>query len=194
MANVTFDSEGLILLDNWAGAPNPHMGVPKDGFTGVEHHNVATAKYDIGTVIQVYNHSASAGVDGLARFVYGKLESQDATYALAVKHVCHWHSDATPFDFTNDEAADLGESIGPAVVAISAMTTDYYGWFWCGGVCPEEYIPLFAGAFCGNAATAIGPITSGNVDTEGATYGTLGFETPDADTDFIVGLTTIVGA
>ena len=186
MANVTVDSELLYLLDRLPGWSNPHMRVPEDGFTGASHHNVATAAYDVGTKIQVYNHSASAGVDGSATFVYGKLEAQDTTNVLAARHFLNLHSDAVPFDFTNEVATYIGESVSPVVAALGAMTIDYYGWFWCGGVCPEEWVSDLGGVYYCAAAAALGPCTSGDLETPGTTAGEIGLETPDADTDVIV--------
>jgi len=188
MANVTIDSELIILLDLLPGHPNPHMRIPTDGFTGAGHHNVVAAAYDVGTKVQVYNHSASAGVDGYSTFVYGKLEMQDATNVLAARHFCTLHSDAVPFDFTNDAATDIGESLAPVVVGLGAMTVDYYGWFWCGGVCPEEHVSDLGGVYYCAAAAALGPVTSGDLETPGTTAGEIGLETPNADTDLIVAI------
>ena len=188
MANVTVDSEKIVLLDCLPGVPNPHMRIPTDGFTGAEHHNVVAAKYDVGTKIQVFNHSASAGVDGYSTLVYGKLESQDATNVLAARHFCTWHSDAVPFDFTNDAGADIGESRGPIVVGLSPMTTDYFGWFWCGGVCPEEWVSDLGGVYYCSAAAAIGPVTGGDLETPGTTAGEIGLKTPAAYTSLYVGI------
>jgi len=188
MANVTVDSEKLILLDRLPGLPNPHMRIPTDGFTGAGHHNVVAAAYDVGTKVQVFNHSASAGVDGYATLVYGKLEAQDATNVLAARHFCAWHSDATPFDFTNEVATYIGESVSPIVVALGAMTIDYFGWFWCGGVCPEEHVSDLGGVYYCAAAAAIGPNTWGDLETPGTTAGELGLEAANADTDMIVAI------
>ncbi|HUS44658.1 MAG TPA: hypothetical protein VM219_01280, partial [Phycisphaerae bacterium] len=61
MANFTIDSEGFYLVDQFPGVPDVRLSVPKDGFTGADHHNVSAAAYPIGTKIQVYNKLTAAG-------------------------------------------------------------------------------------------------------------------------------------
>ena len=128
MANGTLDSELFHLYDLWPGFAWPANTVPTDGFTGSDHHNVATAAFPVCTKVQVYN--SSAGLVGWSTFMYAKLEMQDATNVLAARHFCVMHSDATPGDLTNDAATELAATISPVAVGLSAMTVDYFGWFW----------------------------------------------------------------
>jgi len=184
--NAVLDSEKLILC-NYFGAPDPQLGEPKDGFTGATHHNVATAAYPLGTVIQVYN-TGTTGTAGYSQFVYGKLETQDSTNVVFARCICTRHTDAVPTDFTNDNGADIPYNV--AVIALSAMTTDYYGWFWCGGVCPEEFVADLGGFYnCDDSVAVATPaLMLKDAVTAGTTAGELGFALATAGL-MVVGLT-----
>jgi len=175
----TIDSEKIMLFDGFPGAPDPRYGPPTDGFTGALSHNVAAAAYPIGTKIEVRN--TTLGIPGLSRFIYLKLESQDGTHALAARHIVALHSDATPYDVTNDNGADLAAQCGPIAVGLSAMTTDYYGWFWCGGVCPEDWVPALGGLYATltPGTVAIGQFTHADI-TASETYGEIGLDVRNA--------------
>lgn len=144
MADEAIDSENFVLFDTTPGVPVLVNEVPEDGFTGEAHHNVTTEVYPLGTKIQVYNKTA--GLKGWSTFCYGNLEAQDATNVLAVQHLCGLFA-TTPkaFYYSNEVATIVSESGGPCVVGLSAMTTANYGWFWCGGVVPEDYVPALGG-------------------------------------------------
>jgi hypothetical protein len=174
----TIDSELIMLYDGFPGQPDPRIGPPTDGFTGALSHNVVAPYYPVGTKIEVRN--TTLGIPGLSRFIYLKLESQDAN-VLAARHIVALHSDATPYDVTNDAGADLAAQMGPIAVGLSAMTTDYYGWFWCGGVCPEDWVAALGGLYAtlNPGTVAIGQITRADV-TAGATYGDFGFDVRNA--------------
>jgi len=183
--NAVLDSEKIILFNHF-GAPDPNLGEPKDGFTGAEHHNVATAVYPLGTVIQVYNKTL--GVAGYSQFVYGKLETQDATNVTFARCICTLHTDAVPTDFTNDNAADLASNA--CVIAISAMTVDYFGWFWCGGVCPEDFVSGLGGFYnCDDSVALATPaLMLKDAITAGTTAGELAFAAATAGL-LVVGMT-----
>ncbi|HUX01725.1 MAG TPA: hypothetical protein VMY35_12180 [Phycisphaerae bacterium] len=194
MANVTIDSELFYLLDTTPGVPDPRVSPPRDGFLGADHHNVAAAAYPVGTKVQVRNHSASAGVDGLSVFCYGKLEMQDTTNVLAARHFCAQHTDAIPFDFTNEAASDLGAGLSGLVVGLGAMTVDYFGWFWCAGVCPEEWVSGLGGVYYCSAAAGIGQNSFGDLETPGTTAGEIGLKTPAGDTSVICAILNTAAA
>jgi hypothetical protein len=44
------------------------------------------------------------------------------------------------YTVTSDTDQTTHENGGLFAVAISTTTNDYYGWYWCGGVYPLEYI------------------------------------------------------
>ncbi|HUW99396.1 MAG TPA: hypothetical protein VMY35_00320 [Phycisphaerae bacterium] len=189
MANAAIDSEMIILTGNGlAGFHDYNIGVPPDGFTGATHHNVAAAVYPVGTMVDVYN-KGNTGVAGGATFIYGKVGAQDETNVIAAKHLCAiFATTPVPYEFSNEVATDLGESVQAIVIALSAMTTSYYGWFWCAGVCPEEFVSGLGGTYpTVNTTVVIGAMAAGDLETAGTTAGEIGFEIPDADQEVIVG-------
>jgi hypothetical protein len=133
MADTTILAKYIVLQDTVQGNVNPNLPQPTGGFTGSEHHNVATAEYDVGTKIQVYDETAK----GYATFVYLKNGTAAATIAagsVMIPAGATQNSTYLTYIYTND--ADDGVVGGNCAVALSAMTDDYYGWFWCGGVAP----------------------------------------------------------
>jgi len=192
MANVTIDSEGFYLLDLFPGVPDTRLSEPKDGFTGADHHNVAAVAYPIGTKIQVYNKGT--GVDGYSVLLYAKLEMQDATYILAARHFLTQHTDATAFDLTNDAATDIGTGCGAAAVGLGAMTVDYYGWFWCGGVAPESFVSGTGGSYYCSSALAIGTAMLADLETPGTTAGEIGMKTAAGDAMAVIAIANVAAA
>ena len=191
MADSTIDSERFYLLDRWP-AGRVFYRLPTGGILGATHHNVATPAYDLGDRIMVRN-TTSAGVAGWSTFIYLKLEMQDTTNVLAVKEVVAQHSDAAAggagvFDATNEVATLNGTQKGPAAVALSAMTVDYYGWFWCGGVCPESIVAGLGGTYATTGAVAIGDMSWGNLASASATVGEIGFDVANAAGETVIGV------
>ena len=134
MADTTILASKIVLQDTVQGEVNPNNSQPVGGFIGSEHHNVATAKQQIGAKIQVYDETSK----GNATFVYLK-NGTAAGIAIAAGSVmvpagATQNAALATYIFTNDP--DDGILGGPTVIALSAMTDDYYGWFWCGGVAP----------------------------------------------------------
>ncbi|HUX01726.1 MAG TPA: hypothetical protein VMY35_12185 [Phycisphaerae bacterium] len=194
MADVTVDSEGIYLCDLLPGYPDPRLSPPRGGFTGADHHNVVAAAYGLGTKIQVRNHASAAGVEGYSTFVYGKLEHQDTTNILAPRHFLAHHTDCVPYDFTNDAGTDLGAGLSPLVVGLSAMTVDFFGWFWCGGVCPEEWVSALGGVYYGATAGAIGACMGADLTAPGLVPGEIGYQTRAGDTKPCVLMLSIAAA
>lgn len=165
MANSTLDDSKFILYDRFPGAVDYNQSTPVDGFTGASHHNVATAVYKVGTKIQVYDetnkgystfiylqykaNTAKVAVNALAakQFVSIQLTANGAT-TYATDSVWYWATDA----------GDVALLQSALAVALSAMTTDYYGWFWCGGVCPVSFVSGLGGNYVtdGNVAAGAG--------------------------------------
>lgn len=134
----TIDSEDFILFDNWPGVPQQCNGQPVAyNLQGSDSHNVATAAHPVGTKFQVYNDGSVAGLNGYSTLIYLQVGTQGATTAIAAKTICAGDDAADPYEVTNSgtDAIDLGA--GLCAVAIGTTTDAYYGWFWCGGVCPE---------------------------------------------------------
>ena len=155
MANKTLDSNYLLLLDNWPGSPAPNLAVPSDGFTGTSHHNVTTAVYKLGTKIQVYNETL--GIPGFSTFIYLQFETNtEVGPAVLAKQVCTAGTNASLFVVTNDKDQCLSTPALPSAVMISVMTTAKFGWFWCGGVVPEDFVSALGGDFATNSSVASG--------------------------------------
>lgn len=188
MADSTIDSEQIILSGaGVAGFRDRTIGRPTDGFTSATHHNVASPVYPVGTMVDVYN-KGNTGVAGGATFVYAQAETQDLTNVIAARMFLTTYA-TTPvwWKFTNDAGADIGDGIGPLVVALSAMTLGYYGWFWCAGVCPEEFVSDLDGVYYTKGDVAIGPFTGGTLATPGTIAGEIGLTAIAADTSLIAG-------
>jgi hypothetical protein len=163
MANSTLDDSKFILYDRFPGAISLALGMPADGFTGTSHHNVASPVFPIGTKIQVYDttnkgyatfiyaqykaNTAKVAVNALAAkdFVAMQLTANGAT-TYATESVWYWMSDA----------GDVALMQSGLAVAISAMTTDYYGWFWCAGVCPVDFVSGLGGNYVTDSNVAAG--------------------------------------
>ncbi len=174
MADDLIDLDLIYLLDNWP-APNvvnPNMGIPPDGFTGATHHNVVANAFPIGSKVAVYNTGVTLGNPGWSTFIYLQIGTQNPDIDIAVKTVCvggdasHWYI------ITNDGATGYVALVtGAAVVALSAMTDAYYGWFWCAGVCPEEAVPTLTGDIATGTGMVAGPFTAHALE---ATYTPIG--------------------
>lgn len=147
MTRSNIDAGYIILNDNW---PNDIDGIsreiPLDGFLGAIHHNVVAPCYKIGEKRQPYDERSR----GYTTFVYSQLGAQLATSYVVAKGslvALHLASPQTWYAMSNIGTVATDpyplNAVYPnlAAVCISAMTTAYYGWFWCGGVCPKSYVP-----------------------------------------------------
>ena len=143
MADGTLDSNYLVLIDNWPGSPSPNLSVPTDGFA-VPAAGVATAAYKVGTKIQVYNETL--GIPGFSTFIYLQYEGTTAP-ALAARQVVTPDANTSLYIVTNDPDNCLSIAALPSAVALSVMTDAYFGWFWCGGVCPETAVTGLGGTY-----------------------------------------------
>jgi len=186
MADSTLDSELLILKDNWPGAAGEvksACGIPTGGFTGSTHHNVATPKYAPGEKITVWNDSGDAGKPGMSTFIYLFLETT-AGPALAAKQFVVPGSATLWYSVSNDPDADslVVEGSLLAAVGLSAMTNARWGWFWCGGVCPEGHVS----ALGGNYGTEDN-VAAGAVCTNDLTADSIGLGPCAADTEKAIG-------
>lgn len=158
MADKTLNSDHLVLIDNWPGAPAHNLSVPTDGFTGAAHHNVSTAAYKLGTKIQVYN-AGTAGIPGFATFIYLLTELTSAPTAAAGQ-VFVVDANTSLYTVTNDPEGELSIPALPSAVCLSVVTDAKYAWFWCGGVCPVDFVAALDGAtkFKTNSSVALGSV------------------------------------
>lgn len=168
MADATLDSELFVLNDNWPGvARRVHPDrLPNDSIVSALHHDIATAKFDVGEKIVVRNRSAIAGDDGDSTFVYLKfLAITEANPTPAAKQIVVPSLAGTPYQVTNDPDQCLMKTgCGLAAVMLSVMTFTHavarHGWAWCGGVCPEAMVAALAGNYATDDSVAVGAITT----------------------------------
>lgn len=147
----TLDSNFVVLIDNWPGSPSHNLSLPEDGFTGASHHNVvAASKYKVGTKIQVYNETL--GIPGFSTLIYLQFEGT----ATAAKEGCALDVNTSMTLVTNIRTGDLVGTGLPTCFTISAMTDAYFGWFYCGGVVPEDFVAALGGNFATAGSVAVG--------------------------------------
>ena len=185
MADSTLDSELLVLIDTWPGVAKLVEGsqIPTGGFTGSTHHNVATPKYAPGEKLCVWNESGDAGKAGMSTFIYLQLTTA-AGPTVAAKQFCVPGSATTWYVVSNDPDADslVVEGAAMAAVAISAFTSTYWGWFWCGGICPEGHVSALGGNYATEGNVAAGAVCTNNLAADA-----IGLGPCAADTEAIIG-------
>lgn len=163
MANSTIDDSKIYLVDRWPGVVDRNIfggGAPPDGFTGSSHHNVATPAYQVGKKVAVYDET-NKGIAILAYLQY-IAGTKAATLALAARQFLAMDTSEqataatspTYFKLSDDASEALIQ--GPLAVALSAMTTTYYGWFWVGGVCPVSFVAALNDTYVTDGTVAAG--------------------------------------
>jgi len=157
MADSTITLQGVILKDNWPGAPvSPPVANYQDMTAAAVGHNLAAPLFPVGTKWQVYNSGrpTDLGVKfnvGFSTFVYLKGAADIATAVAAVTTVICVPDDTLAagnpaekmYTVVADSDLTTHEGSGMVAVALSTMTNSYYGWFWCGGVAPTQYVAGF---------------------------------------------------
>lgn len=187
MADSTLDSNMLMLFDRWPDA-TPILGASTSFFTNTTDHNVASATYKEGTKWMVFNDGTVAGVSGWSTFIYLKfLAVTAANPTPAAKQFVIPSLAGTPFQVTNDpdQALDVtGSSL--AAVLISAMSFDdsdaFFGFAWCGGVCPEQFVSGLGGSYATTNDVAIGPVAISDLSVDA-----IGLSAVGGDTEAVIG-------
>ena len=159
------DSELFILFDSWPDCGQTKaFDAPTDGFTGATHHNVVAKAYPIGQKITVYNADAT-GEPGFSTFIYLQVGTQNDAegFTIAAKSLCVPDSASNYYKVTNDPDDCIRLPTNLACYALSAMTNAYYGWFWCGGVCPETWVSDMGGDYECDGSVAAGPFVAHNL-------------------------------
>jgi len=200
MGDSTIDGAYVVLTSGRFGAPNPNYGIPTDGFAGADHHNVAAAAYPVGTVIAAHNVGTD-GAPGMTEFVYLQYANGNTVFTatssvtLAAKGFCvpcsqtKWYEVTGDPDIsytTNATTTAINKTGHPrAVMAISTMTDQYYGWFWCGGVCPVDLIAWTASTIATVDTLVYGAIMASDLtaDAIGIAAFNRSYLASDADTD-----------
>jgi len=145
-------STEFYLIDNWPGeatnGPNPAA------WTTV----YATEIFDLGTKRLVYD-ATNKGWSTLMflKFVDGAVP--EPGLAAGEFPLCGMHTAAAAsgdyFAVGND--ASIIDLAGPMAIALGSVTTALpYGWFWVGGVCPEDTVGALndAAFVCNDGVTA----------------------------------------
>ena len=171
MADSTIDSELIYLLPGRFG-PGQWFSEPMDGFAGAVETNVASPARRVGTVAQVICLGIT-GQPGYAEFVYLQYEGTGAP-TCAAKQVCVPDSSTLWYVFTNDPDSAIQATGCPlAVVALVAMTDAYYGWFWSGGIGPEQYVAALCDNFATEGNLAAGPICAHDLAADAIGFGPI---------------------
>ena len=128
-------------------------GIPVNGFAELgdgdsgyglhknTHHNVATAAFQVGTKVRYYNAnlvtSDSAAMPGWGTCIYLRYSAGAET--LAAGYICQPDPALDSLYYVTGDVSTFVHlaAAKPNCIALTAMTTTYYGWFWCGGVCPD---------------------------------------------------------
>jgi len=169
----TIDGSQFLLKDNWPFDPGfdrwagPYMRGPASDATDWEGQNVAAAdkKFAVGRKFVKYQKGATGINQGYSTFIYLRHGTAQTTALSAIKHIytienAAWGTSEAAealYTVTNDAAtACIAEPTGIAAVCLMTMTTNYYGWFWCGGVCPEVILTGMAGTYLTDGNVAVG--------------------------------------
>ena len=139
MASSSVSSNEIILYDMFPGVATvnrPQADHSGSVFTNSDFHNVETAFFKPGYKVQVYEPTLL----GWSIFTY--LQSIAGAVAAAAGTITCYAQDQSWYAVTTD--GDLMRENTPPAVALSAITTTYYGFFWTGGVCPQSFVTALA--------------------------------------------------
>ena len=131
---VGLTSAEFYLIDNWPGEAT--NGANPADWTTIS----ATEDFPLGTKRMIYDDTNN----GWATLMYLYYTSGAGTVAVAtVGSPCAIDTSAMSTQgqwchVTNDGSD--AQLVGPIAIALGTMVTARYGWFWVGGVCPEDTI------------------------------------------------------
>jgi len=169
MADSTLDDQLFVLYDNWPGEAERTASSFVDFVSTSADHNVSTLhRYAPGQKIQVWCDGAD-GNAGWATLIYLKgLAVTEANPTCAAKQFVVPSNASDIYQVTNDpDQALIVDGCGLAAVMLSVMTFTHavtkYGWFWCGGVCPVDYVSDLDGDYATINTVAIGPIVIADI-------------------------------
>jgi len=161
----TIDSNLITLIDHWPGVAWPGLAATHATLSCSDFgHNVAQPQYTPGTKIQLMcqqsQDGALNGVRGPSTLVYLQAISQGSnTASIDVKDLVMTGSTSKWYQVTNNsDVVAASAFVGLAACAIGPIADDNYGWFWCGGVVPEQYISAMGGNFVTNDDVVAGPM------------------------------------
>jgi len=129
-------SEEFYLIDNWPGEVT--NGTNPSDWTAVS----ATEDYPLGTKRMVYDDTNSGwAILAFLKFVDGDVAEPALTAAGFPVCGMHLASAASGKYYYVSNDMDGVSPIGPIAVALGTpVTATPYGWFWIGGVAPQDTV------------------------------------------------------
>jgi hypothetical protein len=159
MADSTITLQGVVLRDNWPGVPITPPVAYSDMAAASVGHSLANPMWRLGQKWKVYcNGDGISGTTGYnlgwSTFIYLQCESTITSPVAAVATsivvingtIAAANAATKHLIVTSDTDRTTHENAGFMAVALSTMVNSYYAWFWCGGVAPIQYVPLFTTA------------------------------------------------
>jgi len=147
---ASLGAEEFYLIDMWPGTPNANLSEPTTSLDSTVYNTVTTPYYLPGTKLQICQDvtvtttNARSCNQGYSTLIYAKFveatNSGDCTACDIVTLFCISTNALGPLAVTKDVSAGMDGFGGPVAIAVADITPDAYGWFWCGGVCPQEAI------------------------------------------------------
>lgn len=145
---VGIDDGKFQLVDNFPGIPKD-FGEPDNWGEFLEE-----PKWSVGAKIQKYQDTNN----GFSVFVYLQYH-KGAVPLVAIKGICGLHTAsvlaAGGHGKVSNDFSEIEEQ-GPICVALGTGIDEYYGWFWCGGVCPVDTVPGLDGIFPSDGTVTAG--------------------------------------
>ncbi len=174
MAASTIVVTKVELIDTFPGVPTPGF-IPGRNSAGelfsTDYHNTAKpVNAKVGQKASMYDP-----VYGWATFIYMQVGGLDGGTASAVGSMFGLEMVRTTFlatgRVTNDDDGSATNNViigGPGCMALSLMTTLYYGWFQCGGRPAITLIPNLEATttFLTNGSVAEGAVQLGAQDAD----------------------------
>jgi len=161
MADSTIDQRMVILYDRWPGVAVPSPLGFMDMTGTAAGTNVATEMFPLGTKYQVWNTGFAGANTGPSTFIYLRAEPTATTAVTMIARggvvpddtLAETSARGAIYTVTGDSDRTSHDLSAFFAIGIATMTNSYYGWFWCGGVCPIEYTGGVGGALDGDIAT-----------------------------------------
>ena len=187
MADSTLDSELIVLYDNWPGVATPPTVPDYSSMTSkAVGHNQPTAAYTPGTKWVVYNRpsgeATGVGQLGFATFIYLQLMNGTGAPVALEKQLCVNDSVTIWYQVSNDPDGVGIITTANVAVLLGPMADLNWGWFWCGGICPEQYVPALGGSFA-----TVGNVVAGAISVSNLAADAMGLGACGADTVGIIG-------
>ena len=140
MTASVINLEYCHLIDNFPGFPASNIDAPADGIVGTGHFNVTVPKYRAGTKVCLWD----AVVEAWITFIYLQNAKATTNASTAIGTPCcpdsttYWKVCQDPD--TTAVAGSYNYPSGMIAIPLGVIADDSYGFFWCGGPCPEDTV------------------------------------------------------